>query len=242
MITAVVFDLDGLLADTERLHRQAWQETLAHYGVAVPDRVYEDHWIRDGHGIAEFVRIRGLALDAAVARERKADRYEALVRAEATPMPGAPEALARLHGHKALALATSSYRRSASAVLETLGFEGYFDCILAHGDAPRLKPFPDLFLATAARLGVMPAQCLVLEDAQKGIVAAHAAGMRSIAIPNEHTRTNDFTKATLVLASLEPVTVELVEEVGRRYPAPVANPEHGAPRAPSPTPDRRGMQ
>ena len=221
MITAVIFDLDGLLADTERLHRQAWQEILAQHGVSVSDREYEEHWIRDGHGIAEFVRRRGLDLDPAAARERKAVRYEDLVRTHATPMPGAREALERLHGHKVLALATSSYRRSARVVLTALRIDGYFECILAHGDAPRLKPFPDLFLATAARLGVAPAQCLVLEDAQKGIVAAYAAGMRSIAIPNEHTRSNDFSRATVVLDSLERVTVERVDEVGRRFAAPV---------------------
>jgi len=89
----------------------------------------------------------------------------------------------------------------------------------------RVKPFPDIFLAAASALGVLPSECLVVEDAEKGIVAAHAAGMRSVAIPNEHTRSNDFSKATAVIADLKALTVELVRELGCS-PLPGSVPAH----------------
>jgi len=131
-------------------------------------------------------------------------------------MPGALAVLAALRPHKTLALATSSYEHSALAVLETLDIKDTFSCIATKTSAARAKPFPDIFLWVASRLNVAPAQCLVLEDAEKGILAAHAAGMRSIAIPNEHTKHNDFSKATLVLPSLEHLTLDVIEGVDKK--------------------------
>jgi beta-phosphoglucomutase-like phosphatase (HAD superfamily) len=75
----------------------------------------------------------------------------------------------------------------------------------------RRKPHPEAFLKAAELLGVLPADCLVLEDAEKGIVAAHAAGMRSIAVPTSHTRHNDFSLATHVVAPLNEIPDEWLE-------------------------------
>jgi len=77
----------------------------------------------------------------------------------------------------------------------------------------RVKPFPDIFLWVVAELEVTPGECLVLEDAEKGIIAADAAGMRSIAVPNIHTRHNDFSRATMILPSLEGLTIETIEQL-----------------------------
>jgi beta-phosphoglucomutase-like phosphatase (HAD superfamily) len=78
-------------------------------------------------------------------------------------------------------------------------------------DVPNVKPAPDIFLAAAQQLGATPSQCVVLEDAEKGVIAANLAGMRCIAIPNNHTRHHDFSKATRVCSSLKNVTLELLE-------------------------------
>ena len=77
----------------------------------------------------------------------------------------------------------------------------------------RVKPHPDLFLYVAERLGVTAAECVVLEDAEKGVLAAHAAGMKVIAVPNPHTRDNDFSKATRVVSSLAEVTLPLLDSL-----------------------------
>ena len=214
MITTAIFDLDGLLADTERLHRQAYQEAFAQFGVRMAEGVYEEHWIRCGRGIEEYVREHGLALVPEAVRAEKARRYRRLVATAAQPMPGARELLARLQGRKTMALASSAYSQDVRAVLQALGIESCFAVIAGRNEVERIKPHPDLFLYVARRLGVPPGECVVLEDAEKGIVAAHAAGMPSIAVPNEYTRDNDFSLATVVLPSLDAVTLELLERLG----------------------------
>jgi HAD superfamily hydrolase (TIGR01509 family) len=223
MITTLIFDLDGLLADTEKLHRQAYQDILAEVGIALSDRQYEEHWIRDGKGIGDFVAEHNLSIDPAAIRPKKAARYEALVRSSVRAMPGALHALASLRLHKTLALATSSYQDAAYAVIETLEIKDYFACIATNSNAKRMKPSPDIFLWVASSLGVAPVQCLVLEDAEKGIIAAAAAGMRSVAIPNDHTRQNDFSKATMLLPSLVDLTLEKIDELERMHPTIESN-------------------
>lgn len=211
MISTLIFDLDGLLSDTEKLHRQAYQEVLAGFGVALSDREYEEHWIRDGKGIGEFAADFRLSLDIDAVRRGKAKRYDELVRSQVEPMPGALQVLERMRAHKTLALATASYYESAMAVLETLRMKEYFSCIGTKANAERAKPFPDIFLWVASTLDVSPEECLVLEDSGKGVAAACAAGMRSIAVPNRYTAAHDFSKAGTVLNSLDEVTLDLVD-------------------------------
>jgi HAD superfamily hydrolase (TIGR01509 family) len=211
MISTVIFDLDGLLADTEKLHFGAYQDVFGRLGIEISERTYGEHWIRDGKGIRDFVTEQGLDLDADLLRREKSERYEELVRSTAEAMPGAVAALDRLSGHKTLALATASDAAAAQAVLETLGMQRYFAHTATKESAARMKPSPDVFLSAAAALGVSPDVCVVLEDAEKGVLAAHAAGMRCIAVPNVHTRDNDFSRATLVLSSLHELTVESID-------------------------------
>jgi HAD superfamily hydrolase (TIGR01509 family) len=213
MISTVIFDLDGLLADTENLHRGAYQKVFSELKVELTDEEYEDHWIRWGKGINDFVEERNLAIDPQLIRRNKAVLYGQMVLSDVKPMPGARELLDALKGNKRLALATSSYPRDANAVLDTLGFTDFFAYVATKGNVERIKPYPDIFFHVARAMKAPPEQCLVVEDAEKGILAADAAGMKSIAVPNEHTRSNDFSKATLVLNSLSEIDCELIDRL-----------------------------
>lgn len=213
MITTLIFDLDGLLADTEKLHCRAYQDALAKFGFELTENDYSEHWILKGGSIGEFIASRGLDIDPELVRLTKAERYEELVVSTAEPMPGAISILSRMRGLKNLALATSSYEDAAYAVLKALNIGVYFSCIATRSSVTRIKPFPDLFLYVARSLGEAPDNCLVFEDSEKGIIAAQAAGMRCIAVPNVHTVDHDFSKATVVVASLEEVTRELIEKI-----------------------------
>jgi HAD superfamily hydrolase (TIGR01509 family) len=213
MITTLIFDLDGLLADTEKLHCRAYQDALAKFGFKLTENHYSEHWILKGGSIGEFITARGLDIDPELVRLTKAERYEELVVSTAEPMPGANSILSRMTGWKKLALATSSYEDAAYAVLKALNIGVYFSCIATRSTVTRIKPFPDLFLYVARSLGEKPDNCLVFEDSEKGIIAAQAAGMKSIAVPNIHTFDHDFSKATVIVPSLEVVTRELIESI-----------------------------
>jgi HAD superfamily hydrolase (TIGR01509 family) len=213
MITAVIFDLDGLLADTERLHCQAYQMALWEHGVSLSEADYVEHWVRCGKGIADWLDTHSLDLESQAVRARKSEHYLALLGSALRPMEGALELLKALHGTKKIALASSSYRDAVDGVLSGLNIAHFFEVIVSGLDVPRVKPAPDIFLKAASQMGVKPSDCLVLEDAEKGVLAAYHAGMRCIVVPNEHTRHHDFSKATRVCASLAEVTPELLDSL-----------------------------
>ncbi|MGD9578979.1 MAG: HAD family hydrolase [Syntrophorhabdus sp.] len=213
MITTLIFDLDGLLADTEKLHCKAYQDALAKYGFQLTEQDYGEHWILKGGSIREFIDARDLKIDPELVRIAKAEFYEELVKSVAEPMPGALSLLSRTSKWKKLALATSSYEDAAHAVLKALNIGSYFACIATRSSVARIKPFPDLFLYVGRELGETPENCLVLEDSEKGVIAASAAGMKCIAVPNIHTIDHDFSMATVVVPSLDKVTRELIENI-----------------------------
>lgn len=213
MNEAVIFDLDGLLARTEDLHSQAWRDTIAAHGHDVSEEEYADHWIRRGKTFREFLELVGLDWNADQLLEEKNQRFEELANSDLEPMPGALQLLQNLHGKIPLSLASSARREPVFHVLESLQISHYFESILAFQDCENHKPHPEPFLKSAKELGVDPEKCVVLEDAEKGVFAAHSAGMKCIAVPNEHTADHDFSKATLVVSSLEELTLDLIREL-----------------------------
>ena len=210
MIHAVIFDLDGLLADTECLHCRAYQMALLEHGVELRDWDYAEHWVRYGKGIADWIAMRGLELDPHALRLRKAQHYLDLLRSSLRPMEGALDLLELLHGRTKLALASSSYRDAIDGVLAGLGIRHFFKVIVSGLDVAHVKPAPDIFLKAARDLGVEPERCVVLEDAEKGVIAARLAGMRCIAVPNDYTRHHDFSQATTICSSLNEITDEFL--------------------------------
>ena len=213
MISAVIFDLDGLLSDTEQLHRRAYQDVLGRFDITLTEAAYAEHWTRLGRGIVELLSERGLDLDLKMISDQKSARYRELVATSVRPMPGALEVLRRLRGHKTLALASSGHANAVECVIRALGMAEYFPVVVSREDVARVKPFPDLFLLAARRLAVKPAACVVLEDAEKGVIAANEAGMKCVAIPNEDTHHNDFSRASAVVSSLDEVTIEMIDSL-----------------------------
>ena len=185
-VKAVVFDMDGLLVDTEAVFRDVMMASSAAHGVDLPDAV--------------FLRMVGLPEHAsrAVAMAHFGDDFDyepwlahawelADVRIEAgVPLKaGAGELLDALDRMSLpRAIATSSRHATVERHLRPAGLYGRFDAVIAAGDYERGKPCPDPFLVAAARLGVAPADCLALEDSHNGVRAAHAAGMMTVMVPD----------------------------------------------------------
>ena len=200
MVRGVIFDLDGVIADTERLQWQAYRRVLAEYGVDVGLEEYRRHWIAGGFGPDQL-------------RARKAPVYSALLRAGVAPCPGALEALRRLRPTHRLGLATNSARAEVSFILERLGAAALLHATIAREDYPSSKPAPDAYLAAAAALGLAPGECAVVEDTERGLRSALAAGTRAVALPSDLTFDNDFAGAACRLAHLDELTAELLASI-----------------------------
>ncbi|MDY6212967.1 MAG: HAD family phosphatase [Schaalia hyovaginalis] len=209
MIRAVVFDFDGLLVDSETLFHRVYAEILADHGHPFTRNDYSAGYAgRPVPAIARaFVTDFKLPLSSEeVARRIHAD--EAALRAEGVPLkPGARELLDHLkaRGYR-IGVASSSQRPRAMSVLEQHGLVDFFAASAFAEDISRGKPDPEVFLLAAARLGIDPSECLVLEDSTMGIEAAVNAGMRVICIPDMQAPDEEHrAMATAVLDGLNDV-------------------------------------
>jgi len=206
----VIFDLDGVLIDSEGLYYRAYSEVLKPHGVSVTREEYEEHWIAQGTGPEYIVAKHKLSISPDELRQLRSPVYLQLLETEITLMPYVEEALSRLAPHFALTVATNTNREHLDFVLRRVGIDRFFPVTVARQDYKGAKPLPDAFLTAAEKLGLHPARCVVIEDTYKGVMAAVNAGMACIAVPNEYTLRNDFSRANLVLLSLAELTPEVV--------------------------------
>lgn len=214
----VLFDLDGVIIDSEKLQYHAYQQVLAPFGVQVTPEEYGREWIGNGRGAEYAVATYRLPVAPDELRRRRTEIYFDILCREVTLMPGVLPALERLSAHFPLAVATNSRQRDTAFVLDHLGVRRYFTAVVTREMYDRAKPAPDAFVTAAQHMNVAPERCVVIEDAYKGVVAAADAGCACVAIPHDFTRANDFSRATLIVDSLDAVTVELINELVERKP------------------------
>lgn len=210
---AVIFDLDGVLIDSEGLQYQAYAQVLERFDVRISIAEYAAHWIAVGRGPEYAVRTYGLPVGAQELRALKGAVYHNILRQAVQLMPGAVEALARLQAQFPLGLATNSNRADVSFVMARLGLDRFFTSIVAREDYASAKPDADAYLVTATNLSVAPTACVVVEDTYRGVLAAHRAGAVPVAVPNRFTRDNDFSLAAAILGSLDDLTLPLAERL-----------------------------
>jgi HAD superfamily hydrolase (TIGR01509 family) len=212
-VNALVFDMDGVLVDSEPLHFEAARRILAGHGVPYTDADNRQFF---GLTAAEAFRIlrarHALAADASALAQQYAHEVVTLIEAHALPMPGVPDVLQRLHGAGfRLALASSSDPVVIAATLRRLGVAALFETVVSGADVTRGKPAPDIFVEAARRLGVPAEACLVIEDSRNGVLAAKAAAMACVAIPCRATAHEDFSEAALQVANLVELAAALLD-------------------------------
>lgn len=218
MIQAVIFDLDGLLVDTETICYQILKEILARFGHPFSLEEYT----RDYSGKPETVNAAHLAevyqlpWTAEETLERILHREEELHAQGVELKPGAKELLAYLRETgRGVAMASSSTRARALNLLDQHRVMEYFQQFVFAGEVERGKPNPDVFLKACEKLGQAPGDCLVLEDSEAGIQAAHAAGTPVICVPDLKTPERRFLDMTAaVLPSLDKVIPYLSNQKG----------------------------
>lgn len=216
-LRAVVFDMDGLIIDSEPLWREAEKEVFGSIGVILTDEMCASTMgLRIDEVVAHWYRLfpwEGRTKEEV--ETHVVDRVISLVRQKGAALPGVRTALAncRSMGLRT-ALASSSARRIISAALDRLGVSDGFEVILSAQDELSGKPDPAIYVSAAAALAVTPDQCLALEDSLNGVLAAKAAGMICIAIPAGPLEyPADAPRADLTLASLEAISTQLLEEL-----------------------------
>jgi HAD superfamily hydrolase (TIGR01509 family) len=203
--SCVVFDFDGLLADSEPFHYLAYNEVFERYGHTLGKEEYWIEWTSKGKGIAGEIERHNLNLDVDPVdmRQQKFELYSRYC--ESGDIKLFPEALALVKSliptHK-LAIASGSWTKDIRSILKNAGALSHFPVILGKESAPREKPHPDIFLKAAQVLEQPPESCLVMEDALKGLHAATKAHMPCLIIKNRLNQNIDFSGADLVLSSL----------------------------------------
>ncbi len=213
-LAAIVFDLDGVLVDSESLQLAAWEQYVAHFGRALPTdllpRLFGRRLIDAARIIVDTLE---LPVDPLRAAQERDELFLASIPGNLQPMPGALELIAELRARSLLlGLATSGHRKYVSLVLGKLGLAETFAAIVTGDDVTRGKPAPDCYQLAAARLACPPEHCVAIEDAPLGVIAARTAGLRCIAVPNAHTcELSGFDAADAILPSLDAVLPWLVQ-------------------------------
>lgn len=212
-LQAVIWDLDGVIIDSAEEHKQSWQRLAREEGVQFSDA---DFWATFGQrnddiltkqwGIASPEKARELA-------NRKEVYFREFIRDTAAPLPGSLELMRALHDAGfAQALASSTPIENIEVISEALGLKRYLSKFVSGETVPHGKPAPDIFLKAARELGIAPKHCVVIEDAVAGVEAAHAAGMRCIAVAGNRDLPG-LRKADLMVKSLTEVNVQTVREL-----------------------------
>ncbi|HEU4346273.1 MAG TPA: HAD family phosphatase [Actinoplanes sp.] len=215
-IQAVVFDLDGVIIDSEEVWEEVRRAYVAAHGVEfLPDSQQRMMGMSTGEWSRHLAQDVGVGLPPEqVASEvlgQMADRYRT-----ALPLiPGAADAVRRIAARYPVALASSSARILIDQVLESAGLTGVFRTTLSTEEVPRGKPSPDVYLEAAARLGVDPAVCAAIEDSSNGLRAAAAAGMAVVCVPHGvYPPAEDaLARTDLVVDSLDDLTVEAIDKL-----------------------------
>jgi HAD superfamily hydrolase (TIGR01509 family) len=216
---AIIFDLDGLMADSEPLAEWSWNQVLTRYGHQMDQQTFRDVL---GMRVADSSRFICERFRLPIsAEEAMAERDQLFLEAVPTRLQARPGLYSLLDELVArdlpLGVATSGHRRYVTLALQTLGLESRFQAIARGDEVERGKPAPDVFLLAAERLGISPDSCLALEDAPLGVESAVTAGMVCLAVPNERTPPPHFSSAYCIFPSLNEVREALGDLLNVQY-------------------------
>jgi HAD superfamily hydrolase (TIGR01509 family) len=223
LLRAIIFDFDGILVDSEPLIMKLIQEMAAQQGWSLSqDEYYRDYLALDDRAIIERLwRSHGRSLSAARRDELlawKARAYEQAIRDGLPPTPGAVEFVRRAAQHFPLAIASGSLQAEIEHLLQKLGLREKFAVLATADDCQRSKPDPEIYLKALSRLQELPplhepqleaGECLAIEDAPLGVVAAHAAGMKCLALAHSRPQ-RELQHADWVAPQFADVDLEII--------------------------------
>ncbi|MBN1889634.1 MAG: HAD family phosphatase [Thermoflexales bacterium] len=212
---AIFWDNDGVLVDTERLFFRATRETMAPIGVSLTQEQYVEAVLKSGRGVWHLAAEKGIPpAEIDRLREERDALYSQLLRDESSVIAGVEETLIKLHGKFLMGIVTSSRRDHFELIHRSSGLLDYFDFVLTSQNYTRFKPDPEPYLLALKKSGFDAGECVVVEDSQRGLIAARQAGIRCFVVPTELTEGSDFSGAYRVLHSVKELATELLEKRG----------------------------
>jgi beta-phosphoglucomutase len=213
---AVLWDVDGVLIDSGEQHRRAWEQMAGEENLPYSDASFwATFGMRNADIFPRMFNISGPPERIAALADRKEAIYRDLLAREAVALPGAKELLTALHtaGYRQ-ALGSSAPPANLEAIIRLLGIAPLLDAVVSGEEVAHGKPAPDIFLAGASHLGIAPTHCLVIEDAPAGVAAAHAGGMRCLAVRRAgQPDAPGLEAAEVVVDSLEQASLALVDHL-----------------------------
>jgi len=211
-LKAVLWDMDGVIADTADFHYSAWRDVFKERGVEFTKADFMRHFGQRHDTIIIFALGDKFSQeDIEAITNKKQSLYRQRVAKNIVPLPGAVELIKLLNrrGIKT-AIASSAVAQNIQVILKGLGIEDCFQAIAFGTEVAEGKPSPEIFQLAAKKLGVKPENCVVIEDAIAGVTAAKRAGMKCVAVTNSHPR-QSLKNADMVVESLEKVDIAVLK-------------------------------
>jgi beta-phosphoglucomutase family hydrolase len=208
-LEAVIWDMDGVIADTALYHFKAWQEVFQKRGINFTTKDFKHNFGQRNDSIIRYALGKNASPDEVdVIANEKEENYRQRVAPNIKPLSGAIELIKALreHGVK-MAIASSAPMENIQLVTRGLAVNNYFQVIVWGREVTEGKPSPQAFLLAAKRLEVEPRNCIVIEDAVAGVTAAKRAGMKCLAVTNTHPKIS-LKEADLVVDTLETISVD----------------------------------
>jgi len=209
MLSAVIFDMDGVIVDSEPLHIKAEKKTLAPYGIDVDEKTLQSFMGRTSRVLLKSI-IHDYRLNTTLDKiyPTHKENLRHLYSTELRLIPGIMTLLSDLQDAGIdMALASSTDLDLISVVLTTFTLHGFFRVVVSGEDVQRAKPHPDIFLETAERLGCLPEACVVIEDSRAGVQAAKGAGMTCVGFRSPHGQDQDLDQADVIVKAINEITL-----------------------------------
>jgi len=211
-VKALLWDNDGVLVDTEKLYFRATREVLSEVGIDLSRDLFIRISLEQGRSAFDLAAEQAVSQEViARLRDDRNKRYSELLRKGVRVLDGVENTLRQLHGRVVMGVVTSSRKEHFDNIHASTGLLRYFNFVLTREDYEKSKPNPDPFLTAMRQNGLRPEHCIIVEDSERGLAAAKAAGIRCIVVPTRLTRGSDFQGAYRVLDSVQQVPYEVLQ-------------------------------
>jgi HAD superfamily hydrolase (TIGR01509 family) len=203
VITHILFDNDGILVDTEQYYLKSSQDVLSAEGFNLTEELFIEYSLTKGVGVWDAFPNSFSEKQLVELRAQRDSIYNRKLQVEPLEIDGAREVIEELTKSFKLCLVTSALKNDFLTIHKRTGFLKYFEFYLANGDYPRSKPDPSPYLMALDKFGITAENALVVEDTQRGVIAAKKAGIKTVVIPNSLNRKGEFKEADYRLDSIK---------------------------------------